>query len=105
MFADRVQVTFHDRRVWARCVENHDVDSNPQNFVGYNPFQQGTGWRDRYLAYGVLSSLDSKEEVAKYLGHQIHYNGYNLSELDSWKDLPDDAVTVTDLSYAVATES
>lgn len=99
IFINRVQVIFNDRDVWARCVENHDKDGVPQAVVGYNPFQRGTGWRDQYVG-----SLDTREEVANFLAFNIYWLGNNLSALNGWTDMSDDAVTITELSLAATQE-
>ena len=63
-------VYFHDDRVWERVVNNED------------------DWQ------GMFYDLTTKDEVAAHLAYNIGIMGRNLSDLEGFGDLPDNAVTV-----------
>ena len=95
----RINITFNNPLIWRRVVENHDPSGVPQPVIGYNPFQRGTGFQDRYN-----NGLRTQEDVAKYLGYVMAYIGLSLSQIEGWTDCKDSDIEVRVVSVATACE-
>ena len=90
--AYRVTIKINDPDVIDRVLQNKNDEGIPQARRGPNEeWRPGLGWQD------VFYSLD-RDGVLAMLADNCGVRGYDLSQLDGWADLPDEAIKITGMN-------